>query len=44
MKKRPSDMTLKEFWRLFPIILKVHNPGYGRQASFIKLPVSAAYS
>jgi GrpB-like predicted nucleotidyltransferase (UPF0157 family) len=28
MKKTLSEMTLEELWRLFPIILREHNPNY----------------
>jgi len=28
MKKDLSEMSLKELWELFPIILKEHNPQY----------------
>lgn len=28
MKKNLSEMTLVELWRLFPIILRKHNPEY----------------
>lgn len=28
MKKNLSEMTLEELWKLFPIILKEHNPAY----------------
>lgn len=28
MKKNLSEMTLEELWKLFPIILKEHNPDY----------------
>ncbi|MEO3947489.1 hypothetical protein [Gorillibacterium sp. CAU 1737] len=28
MTKPLADMTIEELWRLFPIILKEHNPDY----------------